>query len=89
MDSDQGMGKTNERWTNQGSGHRWTVTKIGVRPMRGGLTRVLDTVDGNHGRCKTNEMWTSQGAGHRWTVTKIGVRPMRGGLTRVLDTGGQ
>ena len=89
MDSDHGRCKTNERWTSQGAGHRRTVTKIGVRPMRGGLTRVLDTVDGNHGRCKTNERLTSQGAGHRWMVTKIGVRPMRCGLTRVLDTGGQ
>ena len=43
MDGDHGRRKTNERLTSQGAGHRWAVTKIGVRPMRGGLTMVLDT----------------------------------------------
>ena len=43
MDGDQNRGKTNERWTNHGAGHRWTVTMVGVKPMRGGLARVRDT----------------------------------------------
>ena len=43
MNGDHGRRKTNERWTSQGAGHRWMVTMVGVKPMRGGLARVLDT----------------------------------------------